>query len=188
MPDCPDPIADENIDFCPTTETAAGVSETQIYAAYLSDFETLNAPPALTAATTYTEAATIIAAHTFATGKGFFKINVLPDTGLVESTLVGEKGSKSYSSSFSGTLSGTSARNKGFGRLAKNAPMVFLVVQTNGDIVQLGSETRGAYFEEFNATSGAKAEDVNGITFKITDVQSYPAPNYTHTITEFTPA
>ena len=37
-------------------------------------------------------------------------------------------------------------------------------------------------------TSQAKAEDINGVPFKISDVQAYPAPVYSGVITEFTPA
>ena len=188
MSNCTDNIVPENIDFCPTDEVASGVSETEIYAAFVADFDTISAPPALSAGTSYAELVTIPAAHTFTAPKGFFKLNVLPDTGLVESALVGNKGSKSYTNSFAGTLSGTSARNKGFGRKAKNAPMIFVVKLTNGERVQIGSETRPAYFEEFNPTSGATAEDVNGTAFKISDTQPYPAPIYAQTITEFTPA
>jgi hypothetical protein len=183
---CTDNIVSENLDYCPTDEIAAGVSEVEIYAAFVSDFDVIQEPAALSAATSYAEAATIDVAHTFPLNGGFFKLNVLPDTGNVESQLVGPKGSKSYTNVFTGTLPGTSARNLGFGRKAKNAGMIFLVKQTNGDIRQIGSATKPAYFEEFNANSGTTAEDVNGVPFSIQDTQPYPAPIYNSTITEFT--
>lgn len=185
---CTNNIVDENLDFCPTDEVASGVSEVEIYGAFIEDFETVQEPAALSAATSYAEAATIDTAHTFQTGKGFFKLNILPDTGNVESALVGSKGSKSFTNTFTGTLPSTSARNIGFGRRAKNAGMIWLVKQTNGDIRQIGSKTKPAYFEEYNANSGTTAEDVNGIPFNIQDTQPYAAPIYTSTITEFTPA
>ena len=183
---CTETIALEHIDYCPADEIAAGTTTTEIYAAPLSEFLAIIAPPALNVATTLSEAATIVGPHTFTSPAGFIKLNILPDTGNVESPMVGEKGSKSFANSFGGTLPGTSARNLGFGRKYKNVPMIFLVKQNNGDIRQIGSETRGAYFEEFTPASGAKPEDVNGIPFKITDVQAYPAPVYTGTITEAT--
>lgn len=185
---CTNNIVDENLDFCPTDEIGSGISEVEIYGAFVSDMDEIQEPPALSAALSNAEAATIGTAHTFLTGKGFFKLNILPDTGNVESALVGSKGSKSYTNTFVGTLPGTSARNLGFGRRAKNAGMIWLVKQTNGDIRQIGSKTKPAYFEEYNANSGTTAEDINGIPFNISDTQPYPAPIYTSTITEFTPA
>lgn len=188
MADCTDSIALENIDFCPTDEIAAGVSEVEIYAAPVSSFDSIIAPPALNVATTLDAAATITGPHTFTAPAGFFKLNILPDTGLVESAMVGEKGSKSFANSFSGTLPGNSARNLGFGRKFKNVGMIFLVKQTNGEVRQIGSAVKPAYMEEYNGTSGAKAEDINGIPYKFSDVQAYPAPIYSGVITEFTPA
>lgn len=185
---CTKSIVDENLDYCPTDEIAAGVSPVNIYGAFISDFDAIQELPALNVATSLAEAATIDTAHTFLTNKGFHKLNVLPDTGLVESVLVGEKGSKSVINSFAGTLPGTSARNKGYGRLVKNQGMIFLVTQINGDVVQIGSKNSPAYFEEYAPASGAKPEDVNGVPFKISAVDVCPAPVYTGTITEFTPA
>lgn len=185
---CNNNIVDENLDFCPTDEVAAGTSETEIYGAFISDFDVLQEPTALDVATSYAQAAEISAAHTFQPGKGFFKLNILPDTGKVSSTLTGNKGSKSFVNSFAGTISGTSARNLGFGRRAKNAAMVWLIKEANGNVRQLGGKTRAAYFQDFNPDSGATPEDINGIPFNISDVQAYPAPVYTGAITEFTPA
>ena len=185
---CTDVVVDENIDACPTDEIGAGVSEVEIYGAFVKDFDTIQEPAALNVATTYAELATIGTAHTFLTDKGFFKMNILPDTGNVESALVGSKGAKSYTNTFVGTIPGTNARNIGFGRKAKNAAMIWVVKQTNGDFRQIGSKTKPAYFEEFNPNSGTAAEDVNGIPFSIMDTQPYPAPIYTSTLTEFTPA
>lgn len=185
--ECTRTIVDENIDFCPSDEIGAGVSEVEIYGAFISDFDVIQEPPALNVATSNAEAATIGTAHTFKADKGFFKMNILPDTGNVESALVGSKGAKSYTNTFTGTLPGTSARNLGFGRRAKNEGMIWLVKQTNGDLRQVGSKTKPAYFEEYNANSGTVAEDINGIPFSIMDTQPYPAPIYTSTITEFTP-
>lgn len=185
---CTNNIVPENLDLCPTDEVASGVSEVEIYGAFISDFDTIAEPTALDTATSFAAAATIDTAHTFLTNKGFFKLNIMPDTGNVDTQLVGPKGSKSFTNAFTGTMSGTGARNLGFGRRAKNSGMIWLVKQTNGDIRQIGSKTKPAYFEEFNANSGTTAEDVNGIPFNIQDTQPYPAPIYTGAVTEFTPA
>lgn len=185
---CTDTIATENIDYCPDQETAAGVSPVSIWAGRVSDFLAIIKPPALSAALTLGEAATITGPHTFTPPKGFFKINILPDTGLVESTNEGEKGSKTNTNSFSGTLPGITARNLGFVRKYQNVGMIFLVTQTDGIIRQIGSEVQPAFLSEASGTTGQKAGDVNGIPVKFTDTQAYQAPIYSGTITEFTPA
>lgn len=185
---CADTIATENIDFCADQENAAGVSPVSIWACRVSDFETILKPPALGVATTLDEAATIVGPHTFTAPKGFFKLNVLPDTGVVETTNEGEKGAKTNTNSFGGTIPGNTARNIGFVRKYQNVGMIFLVTQIDGKIRQIGSEDSPAYLSEASGTTGLKAGDINGIPIKFTDTQAYPAPIYTGTITEFTPA
>ena len=185
---CTDTIVTENIDYCPDQETAAGVSSTEIYAARVSDFDDIIAPPALGVATSLSEAATITGPHTFTAPKGFFKMNFLPDTGLVESTNEGEKGSKTNTNSYGGTLPGITARNLGFVRKYQNVGMIFLVTQIDGTIRQIGSKISPAYLSEASGTTGQKAGDINGIPVKFTDTQAYQAPIYSGTITEFTPA
>ncbi len=183
MSTCTNNIADENIDFCPNDEIASGVSETEIYGARISDFEEIKTIPALSAASTFAEAATISETHTFKAGKGFHKLNILPDTGNVESQSVGNKGAKSVNNRFSGTLPGTSARNKGYHRAVKNAGMIFIVKTRTGENVQIGSLAGPAYFEEFTPNTGTAPEDVNGIPFVISAIDKVAAPVYTGTIT-----
>jgi hypothetical protein len=185
---CNETIVTENMDYCPDQENAAGVSPVEIYAAKVADFLSIKKPPALNVATSLAEAATIVGPHTFTPPKGFFKINVLPETGNVETANEGEKGSKTNRNSFAGTLPGVNARNKGFIRKYQNVGMIFLVTDVNGIIHQIGSEVSPAYMTEATPNTGQKAGDVNGIPVKFEDVQAYPAPVYTGTITEFTPA
>lgn len=180
---CTNNIADENIDFCANDEVASGVSETEIYGARVSDFETIQSIPSLSTAASYAAAATITESHVFKAGKGFFKMNILPDTGNVESQSVGSKGAKSVNNRFAGTLPTTSARNKGFHRAMKNAPMIFLVKTRTGDVVQIGSEEGAAFFEEFSPNTGTAPEDVNGVPFVISAIAKVAAPVYEGTIT-----
>jgi len=187
MATCSDTILTENIDFCADQENAAGVSSVEIFACRVQDFLTIAEPPALGTAVSLAEAATIATAHTFAVGKGFFKINVLPHTGLVDFEPQGEPGSKTNVNSFSGTLPGISARNKGFIRKYQNIGMIFIVTQITGEKVQIGSKVSPAYLTEAPGTSGQKPGDVSGISVKFSDTQAYPAPTYASTITEFTP-
>ena len=183
-----DTINTENLDFCANAENVPGVSPIGVFACPVADFDTIAALPAKDAVTTLEAAATIPGPHTFSATKGFFKIAVLPNTGMVESAAEGEKGSKSFTNSFSGTLPNISAKSKGFLRKYQNVPMIFIVPQLNGDNVQLGSATSPAFLTEGTPSTGAKAGDVVGIPVKFSDVQGCPAPIYTGTITEFTPA
>jgi len=185
---CTDTIVTENMDFCADQENAAGISPVEIYAARVIDFDAIIKPLALGVAVSLEEAGSITGPHTFTAPKGFFKISILPDTGSVETANEGEKGAKTNTNSFSGTIPGNSARNIGFIRKYQNVGMIFLVKQINGDVRQIGSEDSPAYLSEASGSTGLKAGDINGIPVKFTDVQAYPAPVYTGAITEFTPA
>jgi len=187
MAECIDNIATENVDLCAGQESPAGVSSTEIFAARISDFETVAAVPEVDQATTLSEACEISDSHIFPEGKGFFKVNILPETGYVECANEGEKGSKTNKNMFAGTLRGNSSRNLGFIRKYQNQGMVFLVREINGQLRQIGSTVSPAYMIEAAPNTGTKPGDVNGIAFKFEDIQSYPAPVYLGTITEFTP-
>lgn len=185
---CLDTIVTENMDFCADQENPAGISPVEIYAARVQDFDTIAKPLALGVAVSLVEAGSINDPHTFTAPKGFFKINILPDTGSVETTNEGEKGSKTNTNYFGGTIPANSARNIGFIRKYQNVGMIFLVKQLNGDVRQIGSEDSPAYLSEATGNTGLKAGDINGMPVKFSDVQAYPAPVYTAAITEFTPA
>ena len=184
---CTDTIITENIDYCPDQETPAGISSVSIYAARVSDFDAIVKPLALGVAVSLEEAGKITGPHTFAGDNGFFKINILPDTGLVDSENQGEKGSKTNVNNFAGTLPGITARNLGFIRKYQNVGMIFLVTQIDGKIRQIGSEDSPAYLSEASGSSGQAPGDINGIPVKFSDVQAYQAPIYEGVITEFTP-
>ena len=185
---CVDNIVPENIDFCPTDESVGGTSEVDIWWCEHKDFDVIAEPPALDVAVSYAEAATISDPHTFTAPNGFKKLAILPDTGQVESPHQGEKGAKSVANAFMATIPGVSPRNVGWLRRHKNVGMIFLVRERNGNLRQIGGKTNPAYIEEATPASGLKAEDINGIPVKISDVQAYAAPFYTGAITEFTPA
>lgn len=182
---CTDSIALENLDFCPTDEIAAGVSEVGVYAAAISDFETIEKPADLSTALTLSEAATIPTAHVFKADRGFHKVYINPDSGLVETAQVGEKGNISFQNSLTGGLQGTGAKTAGWLRKYKNTPMIFVVKEKNGDIKQIGSELSPAYVAEVSGSSGQAPGDAKRTQVIIRDTQNYPAPEYAGTITEF---
>ena len=183
-----DTIVTDNLDFCANAENVPGVSPIDVFACPVADFDAIIALPGKDVATSLEAAATITGPHTFSGGNGFFKIGILPETGMVESAAEGEKGSKSITNTFSGTLPNISAKSKGFVRKYQNVPMIFIIPQLNGDNVQLGSAKSPAFLTEATPSTGAKAGDVVGIPVKFADVQGCPAPVYTGVITEFTPA
>ncbi len=184
---CEDAIPLENLDFCPTAEVAAGVSEVGVFIASYFDFDTIQAPPGLDTATSLEDAATIAEAHTFLAGRGFHKVYINPESGLVDGAQVGEKGNLSIQNNFTFSVQGTGAKVAGWTRKYKNMPVIAIVKEKNGDIKQIGSKLSPAYMLEVTPTSGQKAGDAKTTTFKFTDVQNYPAPEYAGAITQFTP-
>ncbi len=183
--DCEDVIPIENLDSCPSDEVAAGISEVGVYASPVRDFLVIAAPKDLKTAVTNEELAKIAEAHTFKEGKGFHKVAFIPDTGMVETAHVGEKGNLSFQNSLGGQLKGTGAKTAGYLRRYKNEAMIYIVRERNGDVKQIGSELSPAYLIETAATSGQKAGDIKGTTVKFQDNQNYPAPEYAGTIQEF---
>jgi len=180
----------ENIEFCPSDEVNAGVSEVGVYAASVSELSTIEKPADLDAGADLESVATIAAAHTFkdATNGGFHKLQINPDSGMIETAQLGEKGNLSFQNSFTFALRGTAAKVAGYARKYKNEPMIYVVKEKNGDIKQIGSETSPAYMVELAAGSGQAPGDPKQSQFIIRDSQNYPAPAYAGTITEFTPA
>lgn len=181
----------ENIEFCSSDEVNAGVSEVGVYAASIAEFATIEKPDDLnTVDATLESIATIAAAHTFkdATNGGFHKLQINPDSGMVETAQLGEKGNLSFQNSFTFALRGTAAKVAGYARKYKNEPMIFIVKEKNGDVKQIGSENAPAYMSEVAGGSGQAPGDVKQTQFIIRDSQNYPAPEYAGTITEFTPA
>lgn len=188
MSNTADTIVTENITYCSTDDVLPGIANSEIYICPINDFTTFATPKATSVAISLEEAGSITDSHTFTAPKGFFKIDVLPETGVVEFINEGEKGAKSNTNSFAFTLAGTGKRNVGFIRKYQNRRLIILVKEKDGDIKQIGSELSPAYLTEASGTSGQKSGDVKGITMKFSDIQAFPSPVYEGTITEFTPA
>ena len=95
-----DTIVTDNLDFCANAENVPGVSPIDVFACPVAEFDSIIALPGKDVATSLEAAATITGPHTFSGGNGFFKIGILPETGMVESAAEGEKGSKSITNTF----------------------------------------------------------------------------------------
>jgi hypothetical protein len=180
----------ENIEFCPSDEVNAGVSEVGVYAASVSEFSTIEKPPSLKVATDLESCATIEGAHAFVdeTNGGFHKLQINPDSGMIETVQLGTKGNISFQNSFTFALRGTAAKVAGYARKYRNEPMIYIVKEKNGDVKQIGSQDSPAYMVELAAGSGQAPGDPKQSQFIIRDSQNYPAPEYAGTITEFTTA
>lgn len=185
MADCLDPIPTENLDACFRDEVLPGVVETDIYAALVDDFTTIEYVPDYSAGTDQTSLGTISVAHTFPTGKGFHKLKLRVDTGMVDGAQLGEKGVLTVQNNLTGIIPSTGAAMVGWVRKHVNRPMIFLVRERSGQLKQLGSKNSPAYMTEITPTSGTKPGEAKGTTLKFSDTQMHPAPIYGATITEF---
>ena len=120
MATCTDTIPVENLDSCATDEVAAGISEVGVYGCPVKDFLTIEKPAGFDTATANADLATIAAAHTFDVGKGFHKVDFIPNTGLVETAQVGETGNLSFQNSLTGGIKGTNARKNQLAKIIIN--------------------------------------------------------------------
>lgn len=187
MAECTDPIPLENLDYCQTDELLPGVVETEVYAALTDDFETIAYTPKYSEGTDLASLGTISEAHTFVSDKGFHRVRVRVDTGLVDGAQVGSKATLNIQNNFTGVIPSTDAAAVGWVRKHLNRPMIIIVKERSGKLKQLGSANSPAYMLEVTPTSGAAPGDAKGITVKFTDTQLHPAPVFEGTITEFTP-
>lgn len=185
MAECTDPIPLENLDYCPTDEIVAGISEVGIHFAGINDFETIAWVPKLSDATDLESAGTISESHTFKTDRGFHKVYAKPESGMLDGAQAGEKGNLSIANGFVFTIPSTGARAVGWVRKHLNMPCIVIVVQRNGEKKQIGSPNSPAYMSEITPTNGQKPGDAVGITVKVSDSIPHPSPVYAGTIQEF---
>ncbi|MDN3595312.1 hypothetical protein [Zunongwangia endophytica] len=179
-----DPIKLENIEFCATDEIISGISDLEVYGAAISDFKVIAAPPKLDVATNFEEAGAIAETHTFKESRGFHKIQIQADSGSVENTQLGEKSNLGVQNSLTGAMR-NNKKTKGYLRYYKNTPMIFIVREKTGNLVQIGSQNCPAYIVEFTGNTGAAPGDAKNIQVIIRDAQPYFAPDYEGTITQF---
>lgn len=182
MSDCIDQIANEDIGYCPSDEPTGGVSPVDGYLADISWVKEEAKLKEFKEATSYDELATIVGTHTFADGKGFLQVQILPETGEVNANGVGQKGQKSFVNEYSGTISGIGKKPSGFMRYWKNRNLIYIVRDNNGVLRQIGSVANPATFEELNLLSGKKGDDLVGVNFKVSAPSKAAAPIYEGTI------
>ncbi|WP_289659494.1 hypothetical protein [Flavobacterium panacagri] len=155
-----------------------------VYYALQSDFDTINEPKKMddlvpaNVAGSYKELSEIATAHVFKTGKCFFQIETVTETGTIKATPLGETGRKLYQNELVITVAGSSAELLGFCRWIKNQKLIILFEEFGtGNIRQLGLSRLPALASvEHNIE--ATAEGNNSATITFTDKNFGPAPIY----------
>jgi hypothetical protein len=163
----------------------------EIFFAPLDYFETIQKPVSFGSATEMKDILTIAGTHVFKEDKGFHKIQVVDETGNVQSNAVGEKGGRSFEHMVSGFVAGNSAHNLAvFSKLA-SCPYIFIVQEYNSEGAtvyrQIGSENRPGYnVDENNYNSGTASADRRGLQFTFKSVGNPThAPFYEGTLDLF---
>jgi hypothetical protein len=155
-----------------------------VYYALQSDFETISDAKKMcditpgNIAENFAGLATIETAHVFKTGKCFYKIETVTETGNIKSPQIGEVGRGLFQNDYGLEIAGSSAEVLGFCRWIKNQKLVILVEEFGtGNIRQLGSSKFPARAKaEHNVEGVAEAKNSALITF--TDKNFGPAPIY----------
>lgn len=178
----------EAISFTGDEENVGGINHSEVWLIDRKLLDTVQSPPGLDddpAPADFDTLMTIDTAHVPATGKGFLKIEVLPKTGNVESTLAGEDGGKGYNNAFSFQVKGNSTKALGLLRWATNREIVALVKEIGGQIRQIGgAEIPGMLSEATSSLGGGGHDGKKHVAFTIGDYQAYPAPVYSAAIPE----
>ncbi|KIQ22651.1 hypothetical protein RT99_05965 [Flavobacterium sp. MEB061] len=164
-------------------EPVAGLANGIYYAPH-ADFATINDPkkicdptPANVAAT-FAELAEISIAHTFKTGKCFFKNEIVTETGSIKSTQIGENGRGLFQNELVVQIAGSAADVLGYCRWLKNQKLVVLSEEFgSGNIRQLGS-SRLPCTVKVEHNLEATIEGNNSATITFSDKNFGPAPIY----------
>jgi hypothetical protein len=164
-------------------EPVSGFADVVYYALH-SDFETINDPKKMcdptpgNVAANFAELATIETAHVLKTGKCFFKIETVTETGNIKSPQIGEPGRGLFQNDYGLEIGGSEAEVLGFCRWVKNQKLVILVEEFGtGNVRQLGSSKFPARAKAEHNVEGA-AEAKNSALINFTDKNFGPAPIY----------
>jgi hypothetical protein len=155
-----------------------------IYYALHSDFEKINDPKKIcdidptNAAATFADLALIPVAHIFKTGKQFFQIETVTETGTIKSTQIGETGRHLFENTLAIEIAGSEAEVLGFCRWIKNQKLVILCEEFgSGNVRQLGSSRLPARAKAEHSLEPA-IDGKNTATITFTDKNFGPAPIY----------
>jgi hypothetical protein len=166
-----------------SAEPVSGMVD-KIYYALHADFATINdtksmdGPVPANVAGTFAELAEIATAHVFNTGKKFFQIETVTETGTIKSSQIGEIGRGLFQNELVVEIAGSASEVLGFCRWVKNQKLVILSEEFGtGNVRQLGSSRLPARAKvEHNIE--ANLEGKNSATITFSDKNFGPAPIY----------
>lgn len=152
-----------------------GGLRTQAYYCLHSEVLTHSTPPSREDATTLEELVTLSADHTFKSGKGWKKLYNTEDTGMVESTIQGEKDGKSFLNKIKLFYPKAGATAMGFIRFIVNAGLYAVGVDAEGVKRMVGSKHYPAKLDTGSISTTETAAGRKGITFDLICSAPHPA-------------
>ena len=184
MENCFENIRIEDLTECINEELISGISQTEVYVAISDHIKFFPPLTILTKSSPLEHLGQLRHTVGFFEKKGFFRLHVQTDTGEVKGEVIGNKGNKKFKNTFEFFLTNASARNAGFMRQFRNAPLVFIVRQKTGVFSTIGSKISPAYFDEVSWTTG-KVEEDSGWQVSVSAISASPAPIYIGAFTLF---
>lgn len=164
-------------------EVSGGFSHTEVFIAFLEDFETVHAPKkrcGLDAATKSEDLVTITGDHVFKTGCGFSRFKAIEQTVGLETNQIGDP-TKSVVQENKLTLQllGSKPELLGAKRIYKGRELIVCVPEFgSGNVRQIGSAKYAAKLTESSSKIEGASEGENTTTLVFTDKQMYDAPIY----------
>lgn len=158
-----------------------GSLQTTIYYAKVTDFVAgtgLKPPYTQAAATTMTQLGSINGTHVFKSGKNWKRLYATEDTGMVESKQQGELDGKSFKNKISMFYPGARADALGWSRYMNNTGGIYLGLDAEGLMRQVGSAQWPAHLTVADSSTTATAAGRKGTTFEASCSAPYPAPIY----------
>ena len=163
-------------------EPVSGLS-TKVYYSLHSDYDTIVDPADICGDNEGTDFASLVTipapGHTLKTGKRMWQIDIVEETGKVNSPMIGEKKRRLFENSIEISIAGSEAKMLGFLRWIKNQSLVFYVEEFGtGNIRQIGSKRLAAWVEGAEHGIEAVIEGNNSATITLKDKQKWPAAIY----------
>jgi hypothetical protein len=177
-------LVNSNIAFPEGQENFGGISK--VYYGFLADADETQWPEPADSPTSFALAITIALPIVMLATKKMNTIYVTPETSGLDGETQGERDAESTKRTAEFFFPQPNADSLGFARVIQNRRMFFIFEDMKGQLRLLGSPRFPAKCSA-NDTSGKASTDRPGITFKVEDIGSGPAPIYTAAI-PLTPA
>lgn len=164
-------------------DNSAGI-QGYIYIAKLADIETLPVPVLddSTGDGDFADLVTISDDIIMLPFKSFKQVYVTLETGQLDGKAQGEFDGMSFSNEFEFLIPGSGAEALGFGQWVKNSNLIMLVPEVDGRVRLFGHQGFPAKLASADSTTGKKASDRKGITYKFRSSRKGPAPIFTGSV------